>query len=129
MKMAFLKMKNIFCLLYLFKEKIRSLLFHFSFRYSPSLCWMLTEDSSRCCSTCDMQVAISSFPSWPGGLKAFLNNENRVVVVLKAELEPQTSCRFVPLALQKQVQPCICALSTGTPCRHHILIAILILLT
>lgn len=36
-----------------------------------------------------MQVAISSFPSWPGELKAFLNNENRDVVVIEGELEPQ----------------------------------------
>jgi len=44
----------------------------------------------------DMQVAISIFSSWPGGEKAFLNNENGDVVVIKAELEPQAhACALI----------------------------------
>lgn len=96
MKMEFLKMKNLLCLLYLFSEKKKSLWFPFSFRYSPSLCWTLTADSSRCCSIHGTQVVISSFPSWPGGLKAFLNKENTNVVDIRAELEPRAhACALI----------------------------------
>lgn len=96
MKMEFLNMKHLLCLLYLFVGGKKSLWFPFSFKYSPSLCWTLTADSSRCCSIHDKQVVISSFPSWPGGLKAFLNNENTNVVDIKAELEPQAhSCALI----------------------------------
>lgn len=127
MKMEFFKMENLLCLLYLFRGK-KSLWFPFSFRYSPSLCWTLTADSSRCSSIHDMQVVISSFPSRPGGLKAFLNKEKIRKKIKNVDVDNQSragapgtllcinlswaSCRFVPLDLQRQVQPC--ALSTGS---------------
>lgn len=70
-----------------------------------------------------MQVAISSFASWPGGLKAFPDNETRDVVVIKAELALQAhACVLICpghhvdlfLWLCEGRYRIVCALSTET---------------
>lgn len=95
MKMEFLKMENLLCHLYLFRGK-QSPCDFLSALGTALLCWTLTADSSRCSSTHDTQVVISSFPSWPGGLKAFLNKENANVVDIKAEPQAHSCVLICP---------------------------------